>query len=158
MQVGVPREILEETRRLVHERSARPRPFKSSTGSSAVVFPAKNPTRESRSGPRPLAAFDLTTEATSSRRDTVVSPKYWRGGTVGPFAVAGSRNILLLRASAETKEEVKRLSPVNLSFRVLVFLLIGTGGIVVASRLVAPKKAVACCSADVCARNHHHHE
>ncbi len=77
---------------------------------------------------------------------------------MGPFAVAGSRNIFLLRASAETKEEVKRLSPVNVSFRVLVFLLIGTGGVVVASRLVAPKKAVACCSADVCARNHHHHE
>jgi hypothetical protein len=75
---------------------------------------------------------------------------------VEPFAVAGSRNILLLRASAETKEEVKRLSPVNVLFRVLVFLLIGTGGIVVASRLVAPKKAVACCSADTCARNHHH--
>ncbi len=55
-----------------------------------------------------------------------------------------------------TKEEVKRLSPVNVSFRVLVFLLISTGGIVIASRLVAPKKAVACCSADVCARNHHH--
>src|SRR6266576_3814260 len=59
-------------------------------------------------------------------------------------------------ASAEMTEEVKRLSPMNVSFRVLVFLLVAIGGIVVASRLVAPKKGVACCSAEVCARKHHH--
>jgi hypothetical protein len=53
-------------------------------------------------------------------------------------------------------EEVKHLSPVKPPFKVLVFLLIAIGGIVVASRLVAPKKGIACCSADVCARNHHH--
>ncbi len=53
-------------------------------------------------------------------------------------------------------EEVKHLSPVNVPFRVLVFLLIAIGGIVVAPRFVAPKKGVACCSAEVCARNHHH--
>jgi len=68
---------------------------------------------------------------------------------VEPFAVTGSRNILPLRASAEKKEEVNRLSPVNVLFKVLVFLLIGTGGIVVASRLVAPKKAVAWKSGDL---------
>ena len=82
--------------------------------------------------------------------------KYWRGGTVGPFAVAGSRNILPLRVSAETTEQGKHLSPMNVSFRVLVFLLIAIGGTVVASRLVAPKKGVACCSAEVCDRKHHH--
>jgi len=52
--------------------------------------------------------------------------------------------------------EVKRLSPVNVPFRVLVFLLIVIGGTVVASRLVTPKKGIACCSAEVCAREHHH--
>lgn len=81
---------------------------------------------------------------------------YWRGGTVEPFAVAGSRNILPHRVSEEKKEEVKLLSTVNVPFRVLVFLLIAIGGIVVASPLVAPKKGVACCSADICARHHHH--
>jgi hypothetical protein len=62
----------------------------------------------------------------------------------------------LLQASAETTEEVKRLSHVNVPFRVLVFLLIAIGGTLVASLLVAPKKGVACCSAEVCAREHHH--
>ena len=61
-----------------------------------------------------------------------------------------------LRASAETTEEVKLLSPVKVLFRVLVFLLIAIGGTVVTSRLLPPKKGVACCSAEVCARNHHH--
>jgi len=76
---------------------------------------------------------------------------------VGPFAAAVSPNILSLRASAEMTEEMKHLSPVNVPFRALAFLLIiAIGGIVVASRLVAPKKVVACCSAEVCARNHHH--
>ena len=51
---------------------------------------------------------------------------------------------------------MKHLSLMNVPFGVLAFLLIAIGGIVAASRLVAPKKAVACCSADVCARNHHH--
>jgi len=51
---------------------------------------------------------------------------------------------------------VKHLSPVNVPFTVLVFLLIAIGGIVVAPRFVAHKKGVACCSAEVCARNHHH--
>src|SRR6266480_4970359 len=82
--------------------------------------------------------------------------KYCRGGTVGPFAVAGSRNTLSPSSIRGTKEEVKHLSPVNVPVRVLVFLLIAIGGTVVASRLVAPRKGVACCSAEVCARNHHH--
>jgi hypothetical protein len=62
----------------------------------------------------------------------------------------------LLRASAETTEKVKRLSHVTLPFRVLVFLFMALGGTLVASLLVAPKKGVACCSAEVCAREHHH--
>ena len=49
-----------------------------------------------------------------------------------------------LRASAEMTEEVKRPLPVNVPFGLLVFLLIAIGGTVVASRLVAPKKGVAC--------------
>jgi len=54
-------------------------------------------------------------------------------------------------------EEVKRLTPVNVPIRVLVFLLIVIGGTVVASRLAAPKKkGIACCSAEVCARKHRH--
>ncbi len=79
---------------------------------------------------------------------------------MGPFAAAVSPNILSLRASAEMTEEVMRLLPVNVPFRVLVFLLIAIGGTVAASRLAAPKnskkKGVACCSAEVCARKHHH--
>jgi len=61
---------------------------------------------------------------------------------VGPFAVAGSRNTLSPSSVRGTKEEVKHLSPVNLPFRVLVFLLIAIGETVVASRLVTPKKGL----------------
>lgn len=65
-----------------------------------------------------------------------------------------------LQASEETTEQVKRLSPVNMPFRVLVFLFVVIGGTVVASRLAAhknsKKKGIACCSAEVCARKHHH--
>jgi hypothetical protein len=57
-------------------------------------------------------------------------------------------------------EDVKRLSPVNVPFRVLVFLLIAIGGTVAASRLAAPKnskkKGFACCSAEVGVQKHHH--
>jgi hypothetical protein len=79
--------------------------------------------------------------------------KYWRGGTVGPFAFAGSRNIL---SPSRATEMTEHLSPVNVPFRVLVFLLIAIGGTVAAARLLTPKKGVACCSAEVCARKHHH--
>ena len=75
-----------------------------------------------------------------------------RNSQVTAPAIAGS----ILRASAETTEEMKRLSVASLPFGVLVYLLIAIGGTLVASRWVAPKKGFACCSSDVCAREHHH--